>query len=80
MGHIIPFPLPIDAAFDAETTALVVTAYDMACAELHDTGQPVIIREMIAKRLIEIAGRGERDIDQLWRITLVSLGLHHKAG
>jgi hypothetical protein len=79
VAQIVPFPVPIEAAFDADTTALVVRAYDKACAELHDRGQPPVVREIIAKRLIEIAGRGERDIDQLWRVTLVSLGLNHKA-
>jgi predicted Ser/Thr protein kinase len=75
MGQVIPFSIPESAAFDDETTAFVVRAYERACAELHDTGQPPVVREVIAKRLIEIAGRGERDIEVLCRVALTSLGL-----
>jgi hypothetical protein len=33
----------------------------LTCRELHDKGQPAVVTEIIAKRLIEIAGRGERN-------------------
>ena len=78
MGQVIPFNIPDSRSFDPETTALVVRAYDRACAELHDGGQPPVVREVIAKRLIEIASRGERDPERLWRATLASLGLATK--
>jgi hypothetical protein len=48
-------------AFDAETTRLLGQAYDLACRGLHDKGQPDIIREMIAERIISLAAKGQRD-------------------
>jgi PAS domain-containing protein len=38
-----------DRAFDAETTRLLGQAYDLACSELHDDGQPAVVKEIIAK-------------------------------
>jgi hypothetical protein len=32
-----------------------------ACRCLHDAGQPALVREIIAKRVIEAAKKGERD-------------------
>jgi hypothetical protein len=75
MAHIIDFIRPTDGAFDPETTALLSRAFEKACAELHDDGQPIIVREIIARRIIEIAARGERDLEQLCIATLASLGL-----
>ena len=74
MGSIIDF-IPADRAFDAEATACICAAFDKACRDLHDGGQPEIVREVIAKRMIEIAGRGERDPQKLSDATLASLGL-----
>jgi hypothetical protein len=64
-----------DRAFDAETTALICQAFDKVCRALHDRGQPDSVREVIAKRVIEIAGRGERDPDKMCEAALTSLGL-----
>jgi hypothetical protein len=75
VAQILDFIRPTDGAFDAEATALLSRAFDKACTELHDRGQPIIVREIIARRIIEIAGRGERDPDQLWIAALTSLGL-----
>jgi hypothetical protein len=36
-------------------------AFDAACAGLQDGGQPDLVREIIAKRIIEAAKKGERD-------------------
>jgi len=36
-------------------------AFDGACKELHDKGQPKIVYEVIAKRIIEAVKNGERD-------------------
>lgn len=78
MTHVIPFPIPTHPVFDPKTTALIVAAYDRVCTEMQDAGQPEMIKELIAKRLIQIAGNGERDPEHLWRGTLASLGLPHK--
>jgi hypothetical protein len=79
MASTLPFPdqpLQIsDRSFDAEMTALIGQAFDKICRELHDSGQPESVKEIIAKRIIEAAGRGERDPDRISEAVLNSLGL-----
>jgi hypothetical protein len=81
MGQVLRFPLPpqvrqfSDRAFDAETTALICQAFDKTCRALHDRGQPDPVKEIIAKRVIEIAGRGERNSDRMSEAVLTSLGV-----
>jgi len=48
------------AAFEPETIALLIQAYD-AAVTLVGRDQPPLVLETIAKRILEIAGRGERD-------------------
>ena len=48
------------AAFEPETIALLIQAYD-AAVMLVGRDQPPLVLETIAKRILEIAGRGERD-------------------
>jgi hypothetical protein len=47
--------------FDPEALAAMGEAFDAACKALEDTGQPQIVREIIAQRIIEAASRGERN-------------------
>lgn len=54
-----------DAAFDPETVKTLCAAYDKARASLHDKGQPDIVNEVIARRIIALAKEGERDPDRL---------------
>jgi hypothetical protein len=81
MASILPLSVPdqilhiSDQSFDAETTELICNAFDKTCKELHDSGQPDSVKEVIAKRIIEIAGRGERDPDKMCEAALISLGL-----
>lgn len=49
--------MPLTRLFDA--------AFEAACKTLHDTGQPAIVREIIAQRIIAAASRGERDLTRL---------------
>ena len=46
--------------FEPEATAAMGEAFDAACKELHDGGEPDV-RKLIAKRIIAAAGRGELD-------------------
>jgi len=48
------------AAFEPETIALLIQAYE-AAVMLVGRDQPPLVLETIAKRILEIAGRGERD-------------------
>jgi hypothetical protein len=63
-----------EAAFDPETVETLCRAYDMACKSLHDKGQPAIVQEIIAKRIIAAARRGERSPEKLCESALTSLG------
>jgi hypothetical protein len=60
--------------FDDEATRLIGEAFDAVCKDLHDTGQPVLVREIIAKRIIKAATKGERDPARLRKAGLAALG------
>jgi hypothetical protein len=49
------------------------SAYDTALASLHDHGQPEVVREIIAKRIIAAALKGERDPERLRQQALSAL-------
>jgi hypothetical protein len=48
-------------AFGPEATTAMGEAFDAACNELHDAGQFQTVRELVAKRIIAAARRGELD-------------------
>jgi hypothetical protein len=60
-------------AFDPETVKTLCEAYDKACKQLHDTGQPYIVNEIIAQHIIDLAKQGERDPDRLCQAALKGL-------
>lgn len=74
MGQILRF-LPPDTVFDPDTAAMLGAVFDKAIASLHDTGQPEIVREAIARRIIALAAKGERDPDNLCKAALAALGV-----
>lgn len=78
MVDIIRFQKPEGPVFDAEATALLTWAFEKACAELDQPASNSLVREIIAKRIVEIAGRGERDPDRLLKATLDSLGFERE--
>jgi hypothetical protein len=51
-------------------------AFDTACKDLHDTGQPPIVYEVIAVRIISAAKNGERDPVRLRNAGLSALGFN----
>ena len=65
--------------FDDEATRLIGEAFDAACEGLHDTGQPALVREIIAKRIIEEAKKGERDPARSCAAGLAALGYDREA-
>lgn len=71
MASIIPF-MP-RGVFDDSTTRVMGEAFDAACKELHDRGQPEIVHEVLAKRIIKAAQRGERDVARLRDAALAAL-------
>jgi hypothetical protein len=74
MAHSI-VPLIADMSFDPQTVELVEAAFDHVCLSLNDIGQPDIVKEVIARRIIEVAEMGERDLDRLCTRALTSLGI-----
>lgn len=55
-----PHRLIEGAAFEPEVLKLLIQAYD-AAVKRAGKGQPPLVLETMAKRIIEIAGSGERD-------------------
>jgi hypothetical protein len=70
---IIPFLE--HASFDSDMVNVLGKAYDSATTALHDTGQSPVVREVLARRIIEIAKTGERDPQRLSQLALAALGL-----
>ena len=57
-------------SFDAEAVKGMGIAFDRALRELHDRGQPALVRELLAQRIIDAAKAGERDSERLCEIAL----------
>ena len=65
----------IDTAFTPEVTHIMGDAFERATKSLHDRGQPAVVQEIIAKRIIYLAGLGERDPQKIATEALESLGI-----
>ena len=71
-------PLFKGRGFDDEATQILGKAYDIACRSLHSKGQPPVVQEFLAKKIIEAAQYGERDPDRLAGIALGMLSPLHR--
>jgi hypothetical protein len=58
------------ADLDPAMLGVLVAAYDKACRSLHDKGQPPLVQEIIATRIMDAAKNGERDPDLLCEAAL----------
>jgi hypothetical protein len=65
--------------FDAEEWLVIGKAFNKTCNVLRDAGRPESAQDIAARRLIAIAGQGERDPDQMCETVLASLGLGRHA-
>jgi hypothetical protein len=74
VASILPFIRKTGTVFDDRVTAIMGDAFDSACTELHDTGQPPVVYEVIAKRIIDAVRGGERDVTRLRNVGLAALG------
>jgi hypothetical protein len=54
-------------------------AFDKACSTVAERDRSEFVKELIARRVIALAERGERDPDRLAQATTSSLGLHGRA-
>jgi hypothetical protein len=73
LSTIIPFLK--DGSFDPDTTRAMGEAFDKARKLLHDRGQPAMVQEIIAKRIIDIARTGERDPEKMCKQALAAFGI-----
>jgi hypothetical protein len=64
-----------EAAFSPEITQLMGEAFDRASRSLNDTGQPELIKEVMARRIIDAVRRGVRDPRALCAEAVKSLGV-----
>ncbi len=72
MASILPFPSK-QSDFDDEATRRMGEAFDAACLASRD--QSEIVKEMLAKKIIEAAKEGERDPSRLCDVALAGLGI-----
>jgi hypothetical protein len=61
MASIRAFLKPSDGTFDDQATRVMGEAFEAARKKLHSAGQPQIVFETIAARIIAAASKGERD-------------------
>ena len=73
MASILPF-IRLRSDFDDEATRIMGEAFDAACVEIPETETLTITHEVMAKRIIEAARKGERDPVRLRDIALAALG------
>jgi len=71
LASILPFVAK--GVFDDATLRIMGLAFDAACKELHDDGQPPLVQEVMAQRIIAAAHRGERSEARLRDIALIAL-------
>jgi hypothetical protein len=64
-----------NTTFDPEALRAMGEAYDSIVKQLQDRGQPKIVQEIIAKRIIELAAIGEREPQRLCETILTEFGL-----
>jgi hypothetical protein len=73
VASILPFNRKAGTVFDDRITEIMGEAFDSACRELHDSGQPAIVYEVIARRIIDATRTGERDPVRLRNVGLAAL-------
>jgi hypothetical protein len=66
-------PFIRSGAFEPEVIAVMSEAFEAACKELDEAGQPKVAREVIAGRIIAAARIGERDPARLREAALAGL-------
>jgi hypothetical protein len=68
-------PVFREASSDPKLIDVMNKAYSKACRMLHDRGQPAVVQEVIARRIVQIAKTGERDPNRICQRVLADLGL-----
>jgi hypothetical protein len=71
--HETPSPLFVEANFDPETISILTDCLNEGWDTLQTIGNRTITREILARRLLELARDGERNPSRLCTSALVSL-------
>jgi hypothetical protein len=66
-------PLFTSMAFAPEVVQVMGVAFDLACEQLQDSGQSDLVKEVLAKRIIELANRGVTEPAELCKHALRAL-------
>ena len=72
VASILPF-IRSRSDFDDRFIRILGDAFAGACKGLHNSGQPAVVYEVIARRIIDAAKKGERDPVRLRDIGLAAL-------
>lgn len=75
-----PFPSFASACFDPETTQVMGEVFDEMMQSLGRIGRPRVVREAIARQIIEAVQDGERDRDAIYRRVLAAMALKLRLG
>ena len=73
MGVLSVLPFIPFGVVDEATIRTIDYAFNTACKELHDTGQPAVVHEVMIKRIIAAAQKGERSTTRLRDAALTGL-------
>jgi hypothetical protein len=66
-------------SFSPEDISTMVEAYEAVRKRLHDRGQPELVNDLIAKRILELAKLHTLNADELALSVLASFGLRSDA-
>ena len=66
-------------AFNPEATHSLCVAFDKVCSTIAERDRSEFVKELIARRVIALAERGEHDPHRLAEAVTSSLGLHGQA-
>jgi hypothetical protein len=78
MADILQFRPRLDV-FVPELTSAMGDAYDKAIAALSNNDSELAVRELVAKRIVRLAKRGERDPEHLCSLALSGFRKPHTA-
>ena len=67
--------IPGECELDPQTLARICAAFDIARNAMHDCGQPELVHEILANKIIGLAREGETDPIELSKRALTGIGL-----
>jgi hypothetical protein len=79
VASILPFVRKLGVVFDDRATAAIGAAFDAARKDLHDIGQPDIVYEVLANRIVDAAHNGELNPARLCEIALTAFNAQQRA-